>query len=132
MRSRYKTFKQFFEGIRIAYDSDGGCTIICKLKNFVILKTVSKPWNSKETKIRFLIRLYFEQVLEKINLSKKIQRIEGYELLGKRCYEGDYLYIICDCWDSTDVDTGETIKKIKAFNKYNYLPTEFFINQVQL
>lgn len=130
MQLRFKTYSEFLKGITIAY-SENGCTIICKLKSFVLLDTKFKPWDTPATRKSFLVKMYAKQVLAKCNPSKKIKRIPGYEMLGKRCMHQDELSIICDAVELVDTQTGEQVMQYTIFNHWVGHPFKVFENQIQ-
>lgn len=132
MKARFKVFSEFIKGITIAFDDKGGCTIICDLKKYVLLKTNVKPWHSVKTKQQYLMKMYFAEVLEKHTIHKNIQRIKGYELLGKRAYHADQLFIICDAQEMVEKTTGEMTHQITMFSKQNYRTSKIMIGEVQL
>lgn len=135
MKSRYKTFSEFTSAIKIVYRSNNGVKIFCmvKGKEYVILETGYRPWNSEQTRRRFIIRLYIREILSKHSMNKRITRIEGFELLGQRCLYLDQLHIICSSEDLVNTETGEITKKLLIVNAAtNDRPTKVFINQVQI
>lgn len=131
MKVRFKKFSEFVNGITIAY-GDTGCKIICNLQNYVLLDVKFKPWSSPKTRQIFLAKMYMNEVLAKANPSKKIQRIEGYQYLGKRVMYRDQLSIICDAIEMVDPETGDMTTQIKIFNSRLSHPLKVFINEVQL
>lgn len=132
MRVRLKTFGEFVKGITIAHKEDGGVKILCQRKGFLMLETNFKPWNTKDTRKSFLVKYYIEEILWKCNPSKKISRIEGFELLGKRCMYCDTLGVIMDAWDVVDKETGETDTKLIIVTRLRTAPFETLKSNVQL
>jgi len=133
MLSRPKTFGEFYKGITIVHRENGGVKIICKRGEFVILETRYKPWNSRDTKTTFLINLYIKEVLSKVDLSKKIKRPEGFELLGKRCLHNEQLLIICGWEEMANTETGEIVKMLTLAGRWaSPVPFKTPITNVQL
>jgi len=122
MRTRYYTFEEFLKHITIvsrAHKGIHGVMIVCKLKRYVLIKTEFPLWNSKFTRRSYLAKLYIAEVLRKKNVSLKIARIPGYELLGRRCTRRGDTLIICGHWDVVDTDTGELDTQLLVQNTTN-------------
>lgn len=119
MRLRYKTYLEFAQQIKIVNRIFGGRTIVCSLNDAVVLKTPTKPWNSPQTRKSFLVKLYIEQVLQKINVSEKISRMPGYELLGKRFKRNGDTLIIVSSVEVVDTSTGEVDEELLVKNITN-------------
>jgi hypothetical protein len=133
MNIRFKTFSEFMNGIKLVNRPAGGIKIVCGIGDrYVLLESKFKPWNTPDTRRIFLVKMYLKEVLEKANPSKKIQRVPGFELLGKRCLYRDAVSIICDAVDMVDPDTGEMTKRLKIFNDNIRKPFSVFINNVQI
>ena len=133
MTARPKTFNEFLKRITIVSTEAKGCKIICDLKRYVLVECRTKPWNTPDTRKTFLANLYIKEILLRVNMSKKIKRPEGYELLGAKCMMNDNVYTICGWREVVDRDTGEIIKQLTLTGRWNS-PTPFkvLINQVQL
>ena len=132
MKSRYKTYKEFIESITLVHDQQTGYKIICNLKSYVVVQSKVKPWNTPETRKSFLVKLYITQVLQKHTMSKRFPRIEGYELLGRRCMYNDYICIVCDSVELVHRETGEVKNQLTLFGDNRSNPFKVLINQVQL
>ena len=132
MRSRYRTFGEFMAGITIVNGETGGVKIICSLKNYVLVETKVKPWISPATRKAYLVKLYFKLILQHIALSKKIQRIIGYEMLGRRVFYQEQVAIIADAVEVVDQDSGEMTYKLRIFTDWNKPTFTTFLSNVQL
>ena len=133
MKLRPKIFSEFMLGIQIAYPHGGGVKIICKLKSYVLVDTKHKPWNTPDTRRTFLANLYIKEVLLKLNISNKIKRIKGFELLGKKCFYREELLTICSWKEMVDKETGEMTKQLTLAGRFlTPTPLKVFINEVQL
>lgn len=105
MKTRYKTFAEFMKTSKIAYDNKE--VIIACLRT--VLYRGQRPWNSPQTRKSFLAKLYIKHVLQRKNISLLVQRIEGYELLGKRFIYKRHEVIVCSTQEMVDTDTGEIL-----------------------
>ena len=133
MTSRPKIFSEFMAGITIVHRDNGGIKIICKLKDYVLLESRFKPWNTPDMRKTFLANLYIKEVLLKINISKYIQRPEGFELLGKRVLYRDEVVVICSWKELVDKETGELTKILTLAGRFlSPAPFKTSINNVQL
>lgn len=133
MNCRPKLFSEFKSGIRIVNRAGGGIKILCMRDKFVMLESKFKPWNSVETRMTFLKNLYIKEILQKINLSKKIKRPEGFELLGARCLYNDEVLIVCAWKEMVDPNTGEVTKQLTLAGRWRSpAPFKIMMNQVQL
>jgi len=134
MKSRYKTFGEFHRDVREVHSTTGGFKLVCYLrgKEYVVMSLKSKPWNTPQTRKTFIARVYVDEMLWKCHLSRKIQRIEGFELLGRKVNYNDHLSVICNAVDMVNPDTGETRKQIVLVNSFRSIPFKVFLNQVQL
>lgn len=126
MRTRYKTYGEFLKGITIVHRKDGGVKVICRCKRYVLASMDMLPWNTKKTRTSFLVRLYINEVLRRINVSPKIERIEKFVLLGTRCLIGGDLCIIVNAYQVVDAETGEVDDQLLAFNVGNPFRTAPF------
>jgi len=132
VKVRYKTYSQFISGIRIVHRDNGGVNIVCKRGNYVVEKLQYKPWNSADTKRTWFIKFYCKRILGAFSISKKIARIEGFELLGARCLYRDTVCIICNSEDYVDPETGEVIRKLTMYSDILQHPFTAFETEVQL
>lgn len=132
MRSRYKTYAEFVKRIAIGRTQEKGFVVFCSLKKYKIVESKTQLWNTEDTKKTFLARLYVNEILRKLNLSKIIQRINGYELLGRRCMYNDKLCIICGWQQMVNTETGETKLQVTLVNDIRNTPFKIFIDQIQL
>jgi hypothetical protein len=130
MKARYKTFSEFMKDIKIAHEPPD-VLIVCR--NHILYRG-AKPWNSQRTRKTFLARIYIKEVLQKKDVSKLIKRIEGYELLGKRCLHNDFLAIICGTQEVVNTETGEMqiMATVVSVNAYRNDPFKVLLNQLQL
>jgi len=120
MQSRPKTFTEFQKHVVIVNRPGGGVKIICKLKDYVILETKLKPWNTPAMRKTFLGNMYIRQILMRVNEMKHIQRQPGYELLGRRKQFRSQPVVICDAVEGVNPETGEmqTLATICYIHKY--------------
>ncbi|HNU14056.1 MAG TPA: hypothetical protein PKI55_06305 [Chitinophagaceae bacterium] len=135
MKARFKTYSEFTSAIKIVYRANNGVKIICwvKGKEYVVLETSFRPWNSDKTRNGFLVRLYIREVLGKHIIGKRMKRKEGYELLGHRCFYLEQFFIICNAEEWVNTQTGEITQKLLIVNAATHeRPVKVFINQVQL
>lgn len=133
MTSRPKLFSEFLKGITVANTSNSGCKIICNLKQYVLVDCKFIPWNSKDTKRTFLSNLYIKEILMRVNLSKKIRRPGGYELLGARCLYRDQMLTVCGWQELADKETGEIVKQLTLAGRFGTpVPCKALITEVQL
>lgn len=132
MKTRFKTYGEFKKAITIVNAIGGGIKIICNLKNYVLLETQYKPWNTKDMKTTFLVRLYIKEVLWKCQLSKFIQRTEGYELLGRRVMVGEQVAVIVNKVDVVNSETGEPDINLTISIMHRNTPTHILASQIQL
>lgn len=131
MKTRLKIFTEFVNGLTIAY-SETGCTIVCKLKRYVLLDVKYRPWVSPQTRKGFLVKMYIEEILWKANPSKLIQRIHGFELLGRRCMHRDELSVVVDAADMVNPETGEMTKQLTIANHWIKHPFKVYETDVQI
>lgn len=120
MQSRPKTFTEFQKHVVIVNRPGGGVKIVCKLKDYVILETKLKPWNTPAMRKTFLGNMYIKQILMTVNEMKHIKRIPGYELLGRRKLYHNTPVVICDAVEGVNPETGEmqTMVTICHLTKY--------------
>lgn len=116
---------------KIVYRDDCTGVIITCMKN-VLVKTTIRPWNSPDTRSSFLAKVYIEHVLQKKSLPDNIMRIEGYELLGKRCSYKEHTIIICSTKEMVDTETGEMITRatVVSDNKFRSQPFNINLNEI--
>ncbi len=107
MQARPKTFTEFQKHVVIVNRPGGGVKIVCTLKNFVILETKLKPWNTPAMRKTFLGNMYINQVLMRVNEMRHIQRTPGYELLGRQKLYHNTKVVICNAVEGVNPDTGE-------------------------
>lgn len=134
MKARFKTFREFLNDIVMSH-TEKGFKIICK--KYLVTEGKIKPWNTPKTRTTFLAKLYIKEVLLKHDMKKGIARIEGYELLGKRCMYNDNLCVVVDAADLVDTSTGEMTKQLTIVNSgtahwLRSQPFKVLINQVQI
>jgi hypothetical protein len=133
MKSRPKTFSEFYAGIRIVERTNGGIKLICLRNQSVLLETKIKPWNTPSTRKTFLANLYIKEILFKFSLSKKIKRPDGYELLGTKCLYGEQVVTICGWKEVVNPETGEVVKQLTLAGRWHTdTPFKALISQVQL
>lgn len=133
MTARPKTFSEFYSGLRIVERPKGGIKLICLRNQSVLLETQVKPWNTPATRRTFLSNLYIKEILMRVNMSKKIRRPEGFELLGARCMYGNDVVVICGWKEIVNPDTGEIVKQFTLAGRWHTdTPFKALENQVQL
>lgn len=120
MQARPKTFSEFQKQVIIVNRPGGGVKIICKLKDYVILETKLKPWNTPAMRKTFLGNMYIRQILMRVSEMKHIQRPPGYDLLGRRKQFRSQPVVICDAFEGVNPETGEmqTLVTICYIHKY--------------
>jgi hypothetical protein len=132
MTSRPKTFSEFCDGLRIVERPKGGIKLICMRNQSVLLETKLKPWNTTATRKTFLANLYIKEILLRVNMSKKIRRPEGFELLGARCLYGEQVVTICAWKEMADPETGEIKKQFTLAGRWHTdTPFKAFETQIQ-
>lgn len=131
MKTRYKLYSEFLASIHIA-NIARRTLIYCKYGNKIIFDSPFKAWNTSDMKRIFLIKLYIAEILYKKNLSKSIERMEGYELLGRRCMYADHVAIIVNKEEVVNKETGEVLCQLLISNDNRTHPFRVLSNEVQL
>lgn len=133
MTSRPKTFSEFCDGLRIVERPKGGIKLICMRNQSVLLETKVKPWNTTATRKTFLANLYIKEILLRVNMSKKVRRPEGFELLGARCLYGEQVVTICAWKEVVNPETGEIVKQLTLAGRWHTdTPFKALISEVQI
>ena len=133
MKTRLKTYGEFMKAITIVQGVHGGVKLICnKPYQYVLLETHVKPWNSKETRKSFLVRLYIKNIIWKMNVSKFIQRIEGFELLGRRVMHGEQVAVIVNAQEGVNQETGEAVTMLTITTMHSTTPIKILSTLIQL
>lgn len=131
MKARFKTFREFLNDIVMSH-TEKGFKIICRTKKYLVIEGKIKPWNTPKTRTSFLAKLYIREVLLKHDLKKGMPRMEGYELLGKRCLYRDNICVVVDAVDLVDTNTGEMTKRLTLVNDNHSQPFKVLITEVQI
>lgn len=134
MKTRLKTFSEFKKGITYVSLLNGGARIFSSIspRPTVLAESRTKFWNSKETKKGYLLHLYINHVIWKADPSKKITRIEGFELLGRRIMHNDIIAVIIQAQDVVNTDTGEVDVKLLVCNKLSTNTFTILKSSIQL
>ena len=127
MKTRYKIFSEFLKQAKVGY-ANNEVVIVCK--NNVLYKG-QRPWNSPETKKSFLAKLYIKYVLQRKDISSKIQRIEGYELLGKRYNYKSNITIVCATEEVVDPDGGEVLIMTTSIAEHRTQPFKILLRELE-
>lgn len=136
MQARPKTFSEFLKQVIIVNRPGGGVKIVCKLKDYVMLETKLKPWNTPATRKSFLGNIYIREVLMRVNEMKHIQRPSGFDLLGRRRTYRTQPVVICDAVEGVNSETGEmgimvTICYIHKFHNSTNAPFKTLITNLK-
>jgi hypothetical protein len=132
MKVRFKTFSEFGKGLRLVHCDDGGVKLVCYRTNRVVVQSPSKLWSSKDTRKSFLVKLYINEVLWKANPSKLIQRIKGYEILGKRVMYNNMVAVVADSFEAVHKETGEVQEILVIVNNWRVNPFQVLKSRVEL
>lgn len=131
MKSRFKTWSEWQKGIKVA-KMGRRVLIYCNLNKITILDSPVRPWNSRETHTSFMVKLYFKEVLLKHAMSRQIERIPGFELLGARCLYRDRIYVVCQAAEVVNQETGEVDVKLTIFSDHLTHPIKVLKSEVKI